>query len=119
LEGIWDSGFRESELQSIVIPSSVFVLGKHRLCLCKSLESVTFESGSGLERIKESAFEWEGWLRIEQLGNGEHRHVELRLGSKDDQPKFWEAVEACRMVCLLSSPQLGFFQHLLLRNPQM
>jgi hypothetical protein len=42
--------------RSIVIPSSVIVLGKQSFYECKSLESVTFESGSRLERIEESAF---------------------------------------------------------------
>jgi hypothetical protein len=41
---------------SIKIPSSVVVLGRCCFCACKSLESVTFESGSRLERIEESAF---------------------------------------------------------------
>jgi hypothetical protein len=41
--------------RSIVIPSSVFVLGKESFCGCESLESVIFESGSRLERIEESA----------------------------------------------------------------
>jgi hypothetical protein len=56
LEGICDSGFRESELRSIVVPSSVVVLGKESFHGCRSLESVTFESGSRLERIERSAF---------------------------------------------------------------
>jgi TPR repeat protein len=43
-------------LTSIVIPSSVVVLGKCSFSTCTSLESVTFESGSRLERIDESAF---------------------------------------------------------------
>jgi hypothetical protein len=41
---------------SIVIPSSVVVLGKESFGQCKSLESVTFENGSRLERIEEYAF---------------------------------------------------------------
>jgi hypothetical protein len=56
LEGIWDSGFRGFELQSIFVPSSVVVLGKESFYRCCLLESVTFESGSRLERIEESAF---------------------------------------------------------------
>jgi hypothetical protein len=39
-----------------VIPSSVVVLSKWSFHECKSLESVTFESGSRLERIEEYAF---------------------------------------------------------------
>jgi hypothetical protein len=39
-----------------VIPSSVVVLGKESFRACQSLESVTFEPSSRLERIDESAF---------------------------------------------------------------
>jgi hypothetical protein len=52
-------------LKSIEIPSSVVVLGKWSFYECKSLESVTFESGSRLERIEESAFSWSGLKSIE------------------------------------------------------
>jgi hypothetical protein len=45
-----------SGLKSIEIPSSVVVLGKWSFYQCKSLESVTFEGGSRLEWIEESAF---------------------------------------------------------------
>jgi hypothetical protein len=41
---------------SVVIPSSVVVIGKGSFCKCKSLESVVFVRGSRLERIEESAF---------------------------------------------------------------
>jgi hypothetical protein len=41
-----------------VIPSSVVVLGEGSFSGCESLASVTFESGSRLERIEESAFQW-------------------------------------------------------------
>jgi hypothetical protein len=60
LEGIWDSGFGESGICSIVIPSSVVLLGKMSFFQCRSLESVTFENGSRLERIEESAFSMSG-----------------------------------------------------------
>jgi hypothetical protein len=46
LERIDDSCFRWSGLRSIVIPSSVVVVGKLSFTECKSLESVTFENGS-------------------------------------------------------------------------
>jgi hypothetical protein len=59
-EGILDSVFRDSELQSIVVPSSVVVFGKWSFCGGKSLESVIFESYSRLERIEEFAFAWTG-----------------------------------------------------------
>jgi hypothetical protein len=42
--------------RSIVFSSSVVVLGKRSFSKCRSLVSVTFESGSRLERIDESAF---------------------------------------------------------------
>jgi hypothetical protein len=42
--------------ESIVIPSSVVVLGKWSFFQCQSLESMTFESCSRLERIEECAF---------------------------------------------------------------
>jgi hypothetical protein len=45
-----------NQLKSIVIPSSVVVLGKESFYWCECLESVTFEIGSRLERIDESAF---------------------------------------------------------------
>jgi hypothetical protein len=50
--------------RSIVIPSSVVVLGKSRFSGCKLLESVTFESGSRLERIEEYAFTGSGLKSI-------------------------------------------------------
>jgi hypothetical protein len=56
LNRIADSAFCESGLKSIVIPSTVIVLGKKSFAECTSLESVTFESGSRLERIEDSAF---------------------------------------------------------------
>jgi hypothetical protein len=50
--------------RSVVIPSSVVVLGGGSFCWCESLESVTFENGSGLERIEESAFRRSGLKSI-------------------------------------------------------
>jgi hypothetical protein len=50
--------------RSIVIPSSVLVLEKGSFYECKSLESVTFETGSRLERIEESAFSRSGLKSI-------------------------------------------------------
>jgi hypothetical protein len=57
LERIEESAFRSSGLKSILIPSSVVVLEKESFSWCESLESVTFETGSRLERIDRSAFE--------------------------------------------------------------
>jgi hypothetical protein len=51
--------------RSIEIPSSIVVLGKSSFHGCKSLESVTFQSGSRLERINESAFSSSGLKSIE------------------------------------------------------
>jgi hypothetical protein len=56
LERIFYSGFRRSGLKSIVLPSSVVILGQSSFDACISLESVTFESGSRLERIEDAAF---------------------------------------------------------------
>jgi hypothetical protein len=64
LERIDDSAFRESGLKSIDIPSSVVVLGKSSFHWCKSLESVTFESGSQLEWIDDCAFRESGLKSI-------------------------------------------------------
>jgi hypothetical protein len=46
----------DRSLESIVIPSSVVILGKRLFCECKYLYSVTFESGSRLRRIEEETF---------------------------------------------------------------
>jgi hypothetical protein len=51
-------------LKSILIPSPVVALGKESFCGCKSLELVTFESGSRLERIGEYAFRASGLTSI-------------------------------------------------------
>jgi hypothetical protein len=50
--------------RSVVIPSSIVVLGKKSFYEFESLESVTFESGSRLERIEESAFRGSGLKSI-------------------------------------------------------
>jgi hypothetical protein len=50
------NGSQENKLKSIVIPCSVVVLGAFSFHMCRALESVTFEKGSRLERIEESAF---------------------------------------------------------------
>jgi hypothetical protein len=63
-EGICDSRFSRSELESIVVPSSVVVLGKRSFSECDSFEWVAFERGSGLERIEESAFRGSGLKAI-------------------------------------------------------
>jgi hypothetical protein len=50
--------------RSVIIPSSVVVLGKSCFAWCKSLESVIFESGSRLERIESYAFASSGLKSI-------------------------------------------------------
>jgi hypothetical protein len=55
--------------RSIVIPSSVVVLGKWSFYNCKSLESVRFEGGSRLEQIEECAFQQSGLQSIEILSS--------------------------------------------------
>jgi hypothetical protein len=47
-----------------MVPSSVVVLGDSSFCGCKSLQSVTFESGSRLERIEKCAFQLSGLKSI-------------------------------------------------------
>jgi hypothetical protein len=64
LKRIEECAFRWSGLKSIEIPFSLVVLGRRSFCECKSLESVTFESGSRLERIKEFAFSESGLKSI-------------------------------------------------------
>jgi hypothetical protein len=56
LERIEEYAFSGSGLKSIEIPSSVIRLGEHSFFDCKSLESVTFEIGSRLERINRLMF---------------------------------------------------------------
>jgi hypothetical protein len=56
LERIEESAFSGSGSKSILIPSSVVVLGERSFRECASLESVTFGSGSQLEQVKEYAF---------------------------------------------------------------
>jgi hypothetical protein len=50
----------DSELRSIVIPSSVVILGHGSFSACGALETVVFESGSRLELIGDSAFDRSG-----------------------------------------------------------
>jgi hypothetical protein len=64
LEKIAESGFRESQLKSIVIPSSVLILGESSFRACDWLRSVVFEHGSRLERIGKWAFKESGLRSI-------------------------------------------------------
>jgi hypothetical protein len=56
LTQIEDEAFSFSSLQSILIPSSVEILGSKCFLWCKSLSSITFESNSRLARIESEAF---------------------------------------------------------------
>jgi hypothetical protein len=56
LQRIKAKAFRRSALTSIFIPASITVLCESRFTFCVSLRWVTFENGSLLERIEESAF---------------------------------------------------------------
>jgi hypothetical protein len=53
---IESDAFSFSSLQSIVIPSSVEILGPSCFAYCKSLSSISFESNSRLMRIESDAF---------------------------------------------------------------
>jgi hypothetical protein len=53
---IESDAFSRSSLQSIVIPSSVEILGSSCFSECKSLSSISFESHSRLLRIASDAF---------------------------------------------------------------
>jgi hypothetical protein len=59
-----EKAFYWTGLKSIVIPSSVVVLGRGSFAECKSFESVTFDSGSQLERIDDMAFSGSGLKSI-------------------------------------------------------
>jgi hypothetical protein len=56
LAQIDSNAFSESSLQSIVIPSSVEILGSSCFSRCQSLSSISFESNSRLTRIDSTAF---------------------------------------------------------------
>jgi hypothetical protein len=53
-----------SRCQTIIIPSWVVVLGKMSFAGCRDLKSLTFESGSQLSEIEESAFAETGLTSI-------------------------------------------------------
>jgi hypothetical protein len=55
---IESSAFSYSSLQSILIPSSVEILGSSCFSQCRSLSSITFESNSRLIRIESEAFSY-------------------------------------------------------------
>jgi hypothetical protein len=81
LERIEESAFSQSGLKSIEIPSSVVLLGKKSFYQCESLESVTFESGSRLERINKSMFEG----RRVSFGSVSGEFMRIRRSSKPEK----------------------------------
>jgi hypothetical protein len=56
LQRIEEYAFSSSGLKSIIIPSSVEHLCKSCFSCCNSLSSISFETGSNLQRIEESDF---------------------------------------------------------------
>jgi hypothetical protein len=74
-----------------LIPSSVVILGKSSFDQCKSLESVTFESGSRLERIEESAFHVSGLKSIEIPGSisfiDDFAFLETPMGKEEEEAR--------------------------------
>jgi hypothetical protein len=64
LERIEQFGFSGSRLDSIVIPSSVWILGQFAFSLCPSLKTVRFETTSRLSRIEDSVFAESGLKSI-------------------------------------------------------
>jgi hypothetical protein len=88
--GIDEWVFSFGGLKSILIPSSVDVLGQSSFFQCKSLESVTFENCSRLERIEESAFSWSGLKSIvtpsvDFLGTSMEEEVELEVEEEEEE----------------------------------
>jgi hypothetical protein len=68
----------------LFVPSSVVVLGKESFHECESLESVTFESGSRLERMEKSAFCGSGVSGMIAREAGEEEAVLELAGWFDD-----------------------------------
>jgi hypothetical protein len=64
LEGIERETFQETDLKFIAISKSVEFIGANCFSWCGSLSSISFESGSRLSRIEESAFNKTGLIEI-------------------------------------------------------
>jgi hypothetical protein len=67
LNSLAESAFHGSLLKSIVIPSSVVVLGRDSFHQCRGLECVIFECRSRLERIGDFAFFESGLVDPQEL----------------------------------------------------
>jgi hypothetical protein len=66
LSRIEKEAFRETGLVEIILPSSVEFLGESCFSLCRSLSSVTFESGSILLGIESEVLGQAGWFGRDQ-----------------------------------------------------
>jgi hypothetical protein len=56
--------FNETGLVEIIVPASIEFLGEGCFSDCRSLSSITFESGSRLSRIESWAFSQTGLVEI-------------------------------------------------------
>ena len=56
LEEVGEDWFRDSEVEQLVVPGSVRVLGRSAFAGCERLREVVFESGSRLEIIRAACF---------------------------------------------------------------
>jgi hypothetical protein len=57
---VW--AFRETRLVEIIVPASVEVLGDDCFAECRSLSSVTFESGSKFAGNEREVLRQAGWV---------------------------------------------------------
>jgi hypothetical protein len=64
LSQIEKEAFYGTGLIEIIIPASIEFLGERCFAKCKSLSSITFESGSRLSRIEAGAFYRTGLIEI-------------------------------------------------------
>ncbi len=61
---IGKNAFRGTEVESVTVPASVEVIGRHAFYACAALEKVTFEDGSRLKIIEDLAFSSSGVKRL-------------------------------------------------------
>jgi hypothetical protein len=97
------------------------------------VESVLTEGSWAKDFTDHPFWERQGWFTKEEMHLDEEIKRSVGLQFEGKGGKRWNSIEdrvrsrhrtghqafktAMRLVCLLSSPQLGFFLHLLLRNP--
>jgi hypothetical protein len=62
LSRIENSAFIRTGLVEIIVPASVEVLGDGCFSYCRSLSSVTFESGSTLLGVEREVLQRAGWV---------------------------------------------------------